>query len=818
MRLPAILLAGVLALQAFALLRAPATWLPQQIALRLAPGESLPAGRAELAAVQTEGAQLLFRRDAAGTWMLRHDGNGRAPLLHYADHDEKLGSAALAGVSSIQVAGQAFGTSSSARTVSLRENGRNWTYDGALLYLNGKALDNCPDAPLHTRAAALWNRVAPAALALARPLVFGGNLYCGNRLGMANVAAGTASIARVKGELRLIAGAASERLPVMAGQARLREDERRLDGVQAISFGLTRYALSIEGGELRLRPQRRVALFNAPDARLPQQVDWQWERRALWTGGQPALWAGLGCAAACLWMLFLASGRNDMTARPRRQGNILSPPRKGAVVKLAMLASARWNGGSGYVHDLDDARRARSRANAWLAALRRPAALTAAASLAACGIASLWLLRSGQPPAAAASLLLGACAFALWLLAVPRMPLACSAALLLLGIGMLMQLELGLAGGDTGWLRYYQKTASLFALGSAAVIAWRLRPRRQRSMLPQRAVEWLFALLAAAALLALAAQVLWGDETGVFDMQPVELAKLALTALSAHCLALRLGWRSDARHAPGHALRWLRLAAPALLFATLLGFALVQVDDYSPLLLLLMWSGAMLLAYALAARRWLLAALPLACVLAAAGAVAMLRDAGPDGAASLPASFYADRFQVWLDPARHPHTGQQLLQGAAAVAQGGWRGADGLFGLSSLGQPAPGALAVPAVQDDFAPSFLLNRHGLAAGLLLWCVQAAFLAGLLLAAVRAGAQAAQLRDFRQAWHWRLRCFAMAGGAAFVAGHFLLSWGTNLAIFPIMGQPMSFLSAGGSHLLFFLLPLLGICAASAPIQEE
>ena len=39
-----------------------------------------------------------------------------------------------------------------------------------------------------------------------------------------------------------------------------------------------------------------------------------------------------------------------------------------------------------------------------------------------------------------------------------------------------------------------------------------------------------------------------------------------------------------------------------------------------------------------------------------------------------------------------------------------------------------------------------------------------------------------------------------------GHFLLSWGTNLAIFPVMGQPMSFLSAGGSHLLFFICPLL------------
>jgi cell division protein FtsW len=53
---------------------------------------------------------------------------------------------------------------------------------------------------------------------------------------------------------------------------------------------------------------------------------------------------------------------------------------------------------------------------------------------------------------------------------------------------------------------------------------------------------------------------------------------------------------------------------------------------------------------------------------------------------------------------------------------------------------------------------------------------------------------------------------------VFGHFLLSWGTNLAFFPIMGQPMSFLSAGGSHLLFFIFPLLAAGSAAAPTIEE
>ena len=75
-----------------------------------------------------------------------------------------------------------------------------------------------------------------------------------------------------------------------------------------------------------------------------------------------------------------------------------------------------------------------------------------------------------------------------------------------------------------------------------------------------------------------------------------------------------------------------------------------------------------------------------------------------------------------------------------------------------------------------------------------------------------------RDFRRAWLARFRCFLLCGGAAFVAGHFLLSWGTNLAIFPVMGQPMSFLSAGGSHLLFFICPLLAVCVASHSTEEN
>jgi cell division protein FtsW len=328
----------------------------------------------------------------------------------------------------------------------------------------------------------------------------------------------------------------------------------------------------------------------------------------------------------------------------------------------------------------------------------------------------------------------------------------------------------------------------------------------------QSRLEWLLLGIAFMALIALALQVAFGDETGVFDIQPVEFAKLALTAISAHCLALGMGTQAQ----PGGLQRWLRLGMPALLFIVLLAVALVQVDDYSPLILLLVWSASMALSYALASRNGALAGVVVAVALACVGGVAFLHSAGPAEVANW--QFYGDRFLVWLDPATHPHTGQQMLAGGRAIADGGWWGSDGVMGLASLGQNAGAAMRIPAVQDDFAPSFFLNRHGLAAALILWLLQALLIASLLQVAARAWAASVAARDFRVAASNRFRCFVLCGGAAFVLGHLLLSWGTNLAIFPIMGQPMPFLSAGGSHLLFFICPLLAFCAFSAQSFEE
>lgn len=756
----------VCALQLLALLRAPAAWMPSQITVTLGRDASLALGRAALAAPLADEDQLLLRRDAGGAWWIANGGATPLRLLD-GERQQRSGSVGVAGGQRFQLGAARFAVDAAdGGTMSFSRGAVHWRYDGALLERDGVPQPSCPDARLGTRLAAAWNRIAPRALTMARPLVFGGNLDCGNRIAIAGLPAPAATIARDRGGLLLAAATGPDAAPLLleeGGRADLlarRALRLDADSGHVLVAGRTRYLVEPNGDVLHLHPVAGVGLYAEPRVRLPDGVVWTWTQRALWHVPEAAALPLLAAAA-------LALGAGLAAFLPRRRGR-----GRGVAVRAALGA------GCGVL-------------------------------LAATGVLSLWLQRTGMPAGAGVALLPAWGALWLAVLAPRRFEPALGAAVLLLALGLLAQLELGLDAADSSWLRHAGKTGALAALGTGAcLLAGLVRPALPPG---QARVELGLLLLTGLALAGLVLQVALGSETGVFDLQPVEFAKLALALLSAHCLAL-----ACAGHPlPGGAwLRLLRLVAPALLFMLLLAVAVIQVDDFSPLVLLAVWGGAMALAHALATRQRLAAGLLVGCALLGVLAVAGLRDAGPGEIARW--DFYADRFLVWLDPAGHPHTGQQLLLGARAIGDGGWWGADGVLGL---GSPGPGsALRIPAVQDDFAPSFFLNRHGLAAALALWLLQALLLAGLLRLALRCWQAGGRTRDFRLAWQARFRCFFLAGGAAFLFGHMLLSWGTNLAIFPVMGQPMSFLSAGGSHLLFFICPLLGFAAASSQSLEE
>ena len=761
-RMPvAALLLLLCALQLLCLLRAPDAWMPARVALALGAGKETVLDGAALGLPAVEGARIRLRRDAAGAWWAA--AAGPAPLLvQRGDLRRRSGSVLLAPGQRFQLGASTFAVQASAPdAIAFARGSTVWQYHGATLRRGGRPQPDCPDTRLAARAVNAWNRWLPSSLGLARPLLFGGNLDCGNRIAIGGVPAPAATLRATPEGMLLAGGAASVQAPLLlqAGGGQdavlLAEREEPLDGASTLQLGRTRLLLERNGDLMHLQPVSHVALYREARLRLPEGVSWSWARRAHWRLPEQAptalaLLGGLGLAAAAALLL---------SGTARRLGHMRSLGAAGALL------------------------------------------------LAGAGALLLAWQKSGTPAGAGIHLLLAwAALWCVWLAG--GRSLAAGAAVLLLAVGLLSQLELGLGALESSWLRHAGKTSSLLAIGAGILGLLRaLRPLRDGRPLPQARLELGLLLLSGVALLFLLLQVAFGDETGVFDLQPVEFAKLTLAALGAHCLALATGTQP----APGgYLLRALRLGAPALLFLVLLAVALVQVDDYSPLILLTVWGGAMALAHALASRRVLPAAIVLAAALLAVAGVALLRAAGPGEFARW--NFYADRFMVWLDPGAHPHTGQQLLLGAQAIAGGGWLGADQVFGLATLGHDAGSALRIPAVQDDFAPSFFLNRHGLAAALLLWMLQALFLAGLLHTAMRCWISGSASRDFRLAWLARLHCFLLCGGAAFVAGHFLLSWGTNLAIFPVMGQPMSFLSAGGSHLLFFIFPLLAVGVAS------
>lgn len=754
------LLALLCAIQLLAMLKAPAAWTPREIAVTLRPGEAIMLGRQELGAPRAAPRQLVLRRDGDGAWLLRNAEPQQPVVLRRGDARQRssdlpleAGQRIQAGALQLQVVAASLGR------VTLDDGEQTWDYDGATLLRDGQPQPACPDTALSARAVAAWNRWLPQAASLARPLSLGGLLYCGNRLAAAAIEPGNALLLR-QDDGRIALSARGAQPVLVASDARWVDAAQRelpLAGVDAFAVGRTLFTLTQDGATLRLAPSRQVALSAAPSNQLPAAVDWRWERRDLLALPAPPPLAWAAALAVLLTALAL-------------------------VVPQLRQRGAR--------HDLV-----------------RP---LAAALLASIAMLLLVTQRTAGAPGAAVSLLLGWATLCLTLLYPRRAALLPSVAVLLLGAGLLVQLEMGLGASDTAWLRHFQNTTALLGIGLPGALL--LLSCFARGAVSRPVTERVLLLFAALALGGLMLQVCFGSETGVFDIQPFEFAKFALAALSAHCLALAAG---GAAHERRDWRFWLRMAAPVLLFVFLLAAALVRVDDYSPLVLLLVWSGAMLLAWcASRGRRAALASVLVAACLLAAGGVTM--RAGGDLLGAF--GFYPERFQVWSEPTIHPHTGQQMLQGSRAISQGGWLGADRLLGMAALGGAAGEALAIPAIQDDFAPSFLLHRHGLAAGLALWTLQALFLAALVRAAAGAWRGAQDAKDFRRAWVGRFQCFALCGGAAFIAGHLLLSWGTNLAMFPIMGQPMSFLSAGGSHLLFFICPLLAFGMASTQFNEE
>lgn len=742
--------------------RAPAWLEPHTLTMTLKPGQTLALGREALWAPQADSEHLRLRRADDGGWWLTNTAAVKQVLRRSAwgHADQSIREWPLTSGATFTIGDQSFTVLAiEAGDLTLHSLGQRWQFDGIQLRREGQSLPECYET-WRTR---LRNRLAALGLGgwAQRPLRFGGGVYCADRLGLAEAPVDTALIALTRSGFVLRPGPAAKpeepTVIVAAGTAdaeSLWQRSIQLAVDDRLIVGRTQYRVIQIGDALQWEVLARAQRWPA-DAPLPNpssaiQVFWQ---PTAWL--QPINWSEI--------------------AGPLVGG---LPP-----LLLALL----WPGSR------RDWRR-------WRIAL----------ALALVGLSAGLYSRILSVPVLWPYLLAWA-VLAVWLYTV-RSPWSAGllAALgLLLGSGLATLLQMGVGATETGWMRYGGGNAALASafgwLVWAGLEFW--RGWRPHPAIAEKLARWSLRGLGGTALLLLAIQAIFGDEGGWHGVQPFELTKLALITVAACALMRPTNRIPPASPHPlvkgrlggfgESASRWLQVAIPLCLLLAASGFALMFLHDFSPLVLLLIGTLALGWAWLRVQSppfwRWgggvALASLTLLMVLGGY----WLHQRPED----FPLSFQQDRIRVWAAPDQHPHSGYQLRRALEAIRAGGWRG------MAWNNQANGRVMAIPVVENDFAPTFFLNRYGGVAGLVLVAIQATFILLLLGGADRAWHRRTTLGEFTY--------FALYGGSAMISAHILVSWGTNLGFLPVMGQPMSLLSAAGSHLTLFVLPLVVLAIA-------
>lgn len=755
---------------------------PASITLTLPLGNSLVLGRHELAAPLAELEHLRLTRQTDGRWTIRNISQQRKLEIVRRGLTESPQQLRLTAGQYLRIAGQDWQVSATSPALELFQQNAH----GPALHFNGSKLmlaatnelaTQCNALPLLTQIRRLWNAEVPDFLGLPGRLQWGGTQTCDLYLPAVGLAPGSIWITREDSAYILRATPDGSRHVCLSAKqsdacgenAFLQNQELDLAGASRLIVGRAIFSVSTSGDQLILRNRARSLL-------LPPEIA---EARA-----------AVLAASGIEWELRRQTG----LALPQSLLDFINEVRTWSWQQLGLLAAL----GIVILAALITGLPRRS-----LAA--RPSGLVLLTTALCCLVLSgaAWL--SGTTLGVLWSLCLLAGSTVIFICAPQREfgPLAVmfGAAFLML-FGIAAQFSLGLQGGDTGAWIHFQK----FAATSAVILsAWSILLVRQQAKMTARyqpgspakrknidfflreGAIWVMALLA---LLLLGIQVIAGAEEGVYGFQPVEFAKLALILTTAHVLALMLEFRKGQGFWRRFSLWWQALLPVSLLLA-LIVLSLALLNDYSPLILLAACLAGACLAWMVAAGSLAAGLLLGMGALAVAGILQWIPGDGMNWLAHH--GFYPDRFEVWLDPLRHPHNGEQFLRASQLIDAGGTNGSAMAAGWS-----------VPAIQSDFTPAWFIARFGFVPAASLMFIQAVWVAMLLAAGWQLLRKLPQ-GDFISAWRHRMGFFALWIFAALMAGHFVLSWGTNLGWLPVMGQPMPLLAAGSSLPLLLLMPL-------------
>lgn len=367
---------------------------------------------------------------------------------------------------------------------------------------------------------------------------------------------------------------------------------------------------------------------------------------------------------------------------------------------------------------------------------------------------------------------------------------------------------------------------------------WRIR------RVPGSGWQWLTfrSVLGGLVLVLLFWEVMAGGEQGVGGVQPAELAKVGFVVfMGQFALLIReahLDWGANFRNRPlRSSLRFGKVA----LIAGFLGFAVfASVGDYSPGVILyvffLTWlwrvgalltippkdnplppvdfvgrlkaAGAELIRGQGAVRLIVItsALLPLA-------VLALLHNF-PEYASTIPGlpETKLTRFQVWANIAAYREEGYQVINSLERIRDGDWLGAGAWFGLNG-----GSIMDLPEIQNDFVGAFVMNRFGGFAALVLVVLQTLYVVVLFRIADEVREVGRRKRgDADLAWTGL--SFIMHGCTVLVMTHWIIAWGNVLGLLPVMGQPMTWIAAGNSHLIGVAMTTAAFSLFCAWIVQE
>lgn len=256
---------------------------------------------------------------------------------------------------------------------------------------------------------------------------------------------------------------------------------------------------------------------------------------------------------------------------------------------------------------------------------------------------------------------------------------------------------------------------------------------------------------------------------GSFQIQPVELAKVALILIFAQYFSRR--------HLS--VARWRHIFTSFALFAVPAALTLLQPDLGSTIVLFGIWFGFLLVS-GLPRRRLAIAAV----VFAAVGVLGWYFFLADYQKARIFGVFFPEENALTVN--------YSVIQSKIAIGSAGFFGR----GYGQGPQTQLGFLTEPAT--DFIFAALIEEWGLIAGLLVILAFVFFILRILRIGLRSG------KNYDM--------FICLGAAMVYSIHFLVNVGSATGLFPVVGLPFPFLSYGGSALLtnFFLLAIIGAIA--------